>query len=670
MQIKNFRDLKIKHKFVVVAASLLLLISIMIIVFFPMRQEEQAVRYQSHKASVIAQMIACSSEAGLNFGDASAVKESLQVLKTIEDVQFALVYNHEGRSFSEYQGEKASIHANRIGLLLNASSLETDIPEKNSNQDFISGKSGIRFINGDTELIALAPIFSNGKRLGSVVIGIDQRKLQSDIASSRLWALGAGILIVGLGTLIFSLLAARIVKPLKALESAARRIIHGDVDCTIDIQSTDEIGALAESFRELSQYFRNITAIANAIRQGKLNTHFEVQTGDVLFENFTALHDVVEEMQRLILLVQKGNLTARGDNNKFQGAYCGLIQAINQMMDVIMLPLNEASDILKGVAERDLRVRMTGNYQGYYAGIKESLNTAIANLDKGLKQIASNAAEVADGSSQIFCCSEVFTTGANQQMATLKSIELNLSDMTTAIEQNRAYAQQGMDVAAQTRSSAEKGLSSMQRLSEAIGKIKASSDATAKIIKTIDEIAFQTNLLALNAAVEAARAGESGKGFAVVAEEVRSLAMRSATAARNTAGMIEESVRNAEAGVVINEEAMENLTEINSEVNLVNDVMTEISASSQQQQQGVADVMVSMNQLTRMTQQYVSNSNQSIVTSESLSRSAEAMQELVGSFLLSSGNNSAEAEHPVENLPVGKEHIDRKLLDEAIRWEY
>ena len=147
MQIKNFRDLKIKHKFVVVAAGLLLLISVMIIVFFPMRQEEQAVRYQSHKASVIVQMIACSSEAGLNFGDASAVKESLQGLKTIEDVQFALVYNQDGRSFSEYQGEKASIHANRINQLLNASTLSSDLKDKNSSQNNVSSSSSSTIFN-------------------------------------------------------------------------------------------------------------------------------------------------------------------------------------------------------------------------------------------------------------------------------------------------------------------------------------------------------------------------------------------------------------------------------------------------------------------------------------------------------------------------------------------
>src|SRR5206468_9584458 len=117
------------------------------------------------------------------------------------------------------------------------------------------------------------------------------------------------------------------------------------------------------------------------------------------------------------------------------------------------------------------------------------------------------------------------------------------------------------------RVSADKGMRSMKRLSQEMDRIRASAHATSRIMKTIDEIAFQTDLLALNAAVEAARAGDAGKGFAVVAEEVRNLAMRSAEAAKTTANLIEESVRNAEGGVELNAEVLRNLTAINDQVN-------------------------------------------------------------------------------------------------------
>jgi methyl-accepting chemotaxis protein len=282
-------------------------------------------------------------------------------------------------------------------------------------------------------------------------------------------------------------------------------------------------------------------------------------------------------------------------------------------------------------------------------------------------QVASNSAQVVDGAGQIYCSSQLFATGATEQEATLHSVSANLSEMSRAIEQNCTNVQQGKNLAVRARSIAERGFESMRRLSEAISKIKSSADATARIVKTIDEIAFQTNLLALNAAVEAARAGESGKGFAVVAEEVRSLAMRSAEAARNTAAMIEESVQNAESGVTINEEAVKNLEAINGEVSLVSQVMMEIAESSEQQQKGVAELTQNMTQLDKMTQQYVANSNQSIVAAETLSGQAEAMQDMVITFQLSSEGNNEESSPEFDS---GQTKINPKLIKEAIQWEY
>jgi len=211
----------------------------------------------------------------------------------------------------------------------------------------------------------------------------------------------------------------------------------------------------------------------------------------------------------------------------------------------------------------------------------------------------------------------------------------------------------------------DKGFESMQRLCKAIEQIKSSADATAKIVKTIDDIAFQTNLLALNAAVEAARAGNEGKGFAVVAGEVRNLAMRSAEAAKQTADLIMESTRNAETGVAINSEAMKNLEEINAQVNRVSRVMIEIASASEQQKKSVEHVSRAIHQLNTMTQQYVVNSSRTAVAAESLSNQAAAMQDLMTSFRLSDGTQTSEKD-ALEPSPL---MLDRKLLEEAIRWD-
>jgi methyl-accepting chemotaxis protein len=654
-----FRDLKIKHKLMIVTAALLLTVAVAIVIFFPMRQKLQADRYQSHKAFVITRMIGYGAEAGLTFGDASAVRESLNGLKGIEDVQFAIVYDQSGNLFSEYRSDQTAQFLEPVRQLL---------ASENASARRNAAAGEIRLVRSDAHLIALMPIVSGGKRLGSVAVGIDQKDLIADVAASRLWALAAGILILGLGTLIFSAVASRIVRPLKQLESAARRIVRGDVQSQIDIESADEIGALADSFRELIRYFQNVAAAAEALSRGTLDVNLTAESNrDVLSENFLALRAMIEEMRRLILMAQEGRLDARGDAVKFQGVYRGLVEAVNQMMDVILLPISEASKTLQSVAKRDLRARMKGEYQGDYAKIKNALNTAIANLDRGLMQVASNAAQVVDGACQIYCSSQQFATGATEQESTLLSISANLNEMSQAIEQNCANVRQGRDLAVRARSIAEKGFEGMRRLSDAISRIKSSSDATARIVKTIDEIAFQTNLLALNAAVEAARAGESGKGFAVVAEEVRSLAMRSAQAAHSTAAMIEESVQNSEAGVTINQEAVANLEAINAEVSLVSQVMMEIAESSERQQKSIAELTRNMTQLDKMTQQYVSNSSQSLVASEALSGQAEAMQDLVITFQLSSDGNNDES---IQEFDSGRTQANSKLIKEAIQWDY
>jgi methyl-accepting chemotaxis protein len=207
--------------------------------------------------------------------------------------------------------------------------------------------------------------------------------------------------------------------------------------------------------------------------------------------------------------------------------------------------------------------------------------------------------------------------------------------MASMTRQSSASAQEGRGLAEQARSSAGRGVDNMKRLSEAIDRIKGSSDATAKIVKTIDEIAFQTNLLALNAAVEAARAGDAGKGFAVVAEEVRNLAMRSAEAAKSTSALIEESVRNAEGGVVLNQEVLKNLEEINGQAQKVSEVMDEVAAASEQQSQGVEQVNQAIEQMNQVTQTTAATSEESASAAEELSEQAQEMLGLVSSFHLS-----------------------------------
>jgi methyl-accepting chemotaxis protein len=195
--------------------------------------------------------------------------------------------------------------------------------------------------------------------------------------------------------------------------------------------------------------------------------------------------------------------------------------------------------------------------------------------------------------------------------------------------QNSGNAEQANGAAREARDGAVRGTQAMQTMSAVIEKIKVSSDETAKIIRTIDEIAFQTNLLALNAAVEAARAGEAGKGFAVVAEEVRNLAQRSAQAARNTSTLIEESQQNAKSGVTAAQEVGSVLSQVAGSIDKVAQLIAEVSAASREQTQGVEQINLAVSNMDQVTQSNAANAEESAAAGEELSAQARELQDMV-----------------------------------------
>jgi methyl-accepting chemotaxis protein len=184
-------------------------------------------------------------------------------------------------------------------------------------------------------------------------------------------------------------------------------------------------------------------------------------------------------------------------------------------------------------------------------------------------------------------------------------------------------------MAKEVRADAEGGKLAMTRMGEAIGRIKQSADQTAGILKTIDEIAFQTNLLALNAAVEAARAGDAGKGFAVVAEEVRSLARRSAEAAKKTAALIDESQKNAQEGITVSSEADRALARIAEKVQGLARLIGEVSAASVEQSKGLAQIGNAMTRMDGVTQANAAASEESASASEELFAQAQELEGMV-----------------------------------------
>jgi len=267
-------------------------------------------------------------------------------------------------------------------------------------------------------------------------------------------------------------------------------------------------------------------------------------------------------------------------------------------------------------------------------GINKALRRIAADLGNGAGQTASAAGQVAQSSQSM-------AEGASEQASSLEETSASLEEMTSMTRQNADHANQAKNLSGEANASAGKGVQAMAKMGAAIDDIKKSADATAKIIKTIDEIAFQTNLLALNAAVEAARAGDAGKGFAVVAEEVRNLAQRSAEAAKNTAAMIEESVKNAENGVQISREVGATLEEIAGAASKVNALVAEIASASNEQAKGIEQVNTAVAQMDQVTQSNAANSEEAASASEELNAQAEATNRIVQELVAMVGGAGA-----------------------------
>jgi methyl-accepting chemotaxis protein len=262
--------------------------------------------------------------------------------------------------------------------------------------------------------------------------------------------------------------------------------------------------------------------------------------------------------------------------------------------------------------------------------ITGSLSRALGRLSRRL-EVSAQQTTLASG--QLASSGQSLADGACQQAARLEETSTSLEEIGAMTQQNADTAQQACVLSKEAQIVSEIGNMAMDKMSIAISAIQKSAAETARVVKTINEIAFQTNLLALNAAVEAARAGEAGKGFAVVAEEVRSLAMRSADAARSTASLIEESVEKASGGVVIAAEVATALTEITRVSGDASRLVAKIAAANSDQNHGVEVVSKSVRRLDKVTQANAATAQESAAFAQSMSDQSEQLWEVVGDLL-------------------------------------
>ncbi len=412
------------------------------------------------------------------------------------------------------------------------------------------------------------------------------------------------------------------------------------------------------------------------------------------------LQDITQEVNLMVKNAVDGNLSYRGDAEKFENAYKELISGINKTLEAIVHPISETKQVLQQWANGNLSVLVEGNYVGDHAALKDAIKStskqlpfaesikifeAIANGDlsqrmkgdyKGdslklkntlnesldaiediLHNVAVTVEEVTKGSLQVSDASTALSQGATEQAASLEEITSSMAEISSQTRTNAESANQANILSEDANKAADKGNTEMTSLNVAMNEISEASRNISRIMKVIDEIAFQTNLLALNAAVEAARAGRHGKGFAVVAEEVRNLAARSAAAAKETSEMIENTIKTVENGSMLAARTGEVLEEIRNATIKVSDIVGEIASSSNEQAQGISQINEGLNQIDKVTQTNTASAEESASAAEELSSQATQLKSMINRFQLSAGRMLNSGSAPYVSGSLGSDDI-------------
>jgi methyl-accepting chemotaxis protein len=328
-------------------------------------------------------------------------------------------------------------------------------------------------------------------------------------------------------------------------------------------------------------------------------------------------------------------LSGRASVPQAAGAYRALLDGLNLLTEAVAAPIGRVKGALATLEQGDLTTRVEGSFAGAFGQMQRTFNSALAALDDGLSKVALTATQVADASSQIATSSQAVAQGATQQAQSLKETGASLTQMLKTTEQSAEGAVQAQARSRTAREASGAGVEAMGRMQHSMERIHQASEATAAIVRDINEIAFQTNLLALNAAVEAARAQDAGRSFGVVADEVRNLALRTKEAARKTEALIRDSIQLAQAGGGVAHQVSANLSSIVAVVGEVSGIIETIAVGSAAQAGEVRTVQGAVANIDRVTQHNASSAAASSSASSAMAARAKELTALVSRYRVS-----------------------------------
>ncbi|CTP88452.1 methyl-accepting chemotaxis sensory transducer [Xanthomonas translucens pv. poae] len=343
---------------------------------------------------------------------------------------------------------------------------------------------------------------------------------------------------------------------------------------------------------------------------------------------------VEEEVSQIVRAAAAGDLDSRIGLDGKQGFLLLLTQQLNTLLDNNADGLARISRLLSALSQGDLTARMDGDLHGVFARIRDDANATALQLETIVRQIQGASDSINSSAGEIATGNDDLSRRTEQQAASLEETAASLEELTATVKQNAEHARQANQLAVGAAAVATQGGEVVGQVVSTMSGIETSSKKIADIISVIDGIAFQTNILALNAAVEAARAGEQGRGFAVVASEVRTLAQRSANAAKEIKGLIDDSVGRVAEGSALVDRAGRTMQEIVASVQRVTDIMGEIASASQEQSSGIEQVNRTVTQMDEATQRNAALVEQATASARSMESQAGELARAVASFTL------------------------------------
>ncbi|NMM27096.1 MAG: HAMP domain-containing protein [Glaciimonas sp.] len=429
-----------------------------------------------------------------------------------------------------------------------------------------------------------------------------------------------------------------------------RKLYIGMQDKLVAIGLTDNEQKLIHNLTKIdNELDAHVKEVIRAVQSFDSDRAISVITSNVSPLN----HQAVAEINKLID-VQQIKSRQMIDRNVATGNYLMYIVIAIGMIALafggifswlitrsIILPLKSALDVANHVATGDLTTVIETTGKDEIAQLLDALKLMNTSLISTVGKVRHGTDTIAVASREIASGNADLSSRTESQASSLEETASSMEQLTGTVHQNADNARQANQLAASASTVAVKGGQVVSQVVDTMGSIKASSRKIADIISVIDGISFQTNILALNAAVEAARAGEQGRGFAVVATEVRNLAQRSASAAKEIKALIDDSVRQVDQGSKLVDAAGQTMSEIVSSVKRVADIMSEITAASQEQSAGIEEVNQAIGQMDEMTQQNAALVEQAAAAAESLQDQAKSLAQAVSVFKLGHETSAA-----------------------------